>query len=89
MLVHSEGSGDNRKIWITLFKSKLSEKGRFWRSVIRGDKDVDAKLNKPPVYGINPDDPSSIRSAMEQVSSFCRRVEDEIVFLSDFFFSFY
>jgi hypothetical protein len=65
-----DGTGNDRKIWITLFKARRSEQGRFWRSAIRGDLDINPAKNERPVYDVNPDDPDSVRSAMEQVCIF-------------------
>jgi hypothetical protein len=66
----SDGEGGGRKIWLSIYKAAPSVKGRFWRRVLQGDEDVNPELNKAPVYGINPNDPKSVKSAIDSVTIF-------------------
>ena len=54
-----DASNDGRKhIWITLFKASPG----IWRHILNNDAN-----SLPPVHAINPDDPSSIKKALQKV----------------------
>ena len=65
-----DGEGDQRVLWITLFKLHPTERNQHWKCVLQGDEEIDVKHLGPPVHTLDINDASSIKEAMKKVSNY-------------------
>jgi len=52
-----EGTGEDRRIWITLVKKTATKGNQHWKQVFRGDPEVDLRSFGPPVHAIDSNNP--------------------------------
>ncbi len=62
-----DGEGDERKVWITLFKETPTTKNQHWRCVIQGDPEIDISSLGPPVHHLDVNDKTGMEEAIKQV----------------------
>lgn len=64
-----EKQSGERVIWVTLFKTTPTQRNQHWKSVVKGDSEINVAQYGPPVHGIDTADPNSVRKAIKTVST--------------------
>jgi hypothetical protein len=66
----SDGDGDHRRIWISLYKETPTTKNQHWKCVMQGDAEIDTSSLGPPVHQLDVNDKNGIQEALRQVSKY-------------------
>lgn len=56
-----------KQIWITLYKAAPTIRNKHWKSLLIGDEEIDVSKLGPPIHGIDTNDKTSIKNAIEKV----------------------
>lgn len=68
-----EGEGESRKIWLTLVKRNKTKGNQHWKTVIKGDAEIDVSRCGVPLHNVDPSmDKARIRQMMDEVRHCCR-----------------
>jgi hypothetical protein len=64
-----EGTGEERRLWITLVKRSATKGNQHWKSVFRGDPPVDLSAFGPPVHAFDSNniDKAALRQQMAEI----------------------
>jgi hypothetical protein len=64
-----EPRNGEKVVWITLFKAIPTARNQHWKSVLKGDAEIDVSKFGPPVHGVDTSSPASMKKAMQAVST--------------------
>lgn len=56
-------------LWLNLVKVHTTERNQHWKSLFKGDPEVNVQKLGPPVKGIDPSNPESIRAALDSLKN--------------------
>lgn len=64
-----EPRNSDKRIWITLYKAVPTMRNQHWKSVLKGDPEIDVGRLGPPVHGVDTSDKNAMKKAAQQVTS--------------------
>ena len=63
----SDGEGEGRYIWVTLFKKTPTLRNQHWKCVLKGDAEVNTASLGPPVHSLDVNDPAQMKAELAKV----------------------
>lgn len=66
----SKDKDGNPFIWLTISKAVPTQRNHHWKSVLKGDQEINVDKLGPTLRSVDPNDPASIKKAVAQVNHF-------------------